>query len=149
MPNDSAFTLRPAMAEDARAITTLVRKAGINPTGLKWPRFVVAASVDGVIACGQIKPHADGSHELASIAVTPSWQGKGIARTIIEHLLAQHPGELHLMCRSPLGPFYEKFGFCTLTDEEMPPYFRRIKRLAKVAEFIAQGELMLIMKRPA
>ena len=150
MSNYPSFTLRPATAEDARAINTLVRKAGINPTGLKWPRFVVADSADGVVACGQIKPHADGSQELASIAVTLSWQGKGLARSIIEHLLARHSGELHLMCRAPLGPFYEKFGFRTLSEEEMPPYFHRIKRLTKLAEFVMQeGEILLIMHRPA
>ncbi len=149
----SPYLLRPALAEDDHAIRTLIREGGINPTGLKWPRFVVATSSDGiapsnVIACGQIKPHADGSQELASIAVTPSWQGQGLARAIIEHLLASHPEELHLMCRSSLGPFYEKFGFYALTDDEMPTYFRRIKRMTKIVAFVMTGgQHLLVMKR--
>jgi N-acetylglutamate synthase-like GNAT family acetyltransferase len=149
-----SFTLRPATSEDARAIQTLVWAAGINPTGLKWPRFVVATSSDGVadspkvIACGQVKPHADGSRELASIVVAPSWQGQGVARAIIEHLLDTYPGELHLMCRSPLGPFYEKFGFRVIEDDEMPTYFRRIKGLTKVAEFVmADGDRLFVMRK--
>lgn len=155
-----SFTLRPATEEDARAIHALVWSSGINPTGLKWPRFIVAVpnavaapnasgpSNGAIIGCGQIKPHADGSQELASIAVTPTWQGKGVARAIIEHLLAQHMGDLYLMCRSSVGPLYEKFGFRTLSDEELPPYFRRIKKLTKIAEFVMQDrEFLLIMHR--
>jgi amino-acid N-acetyltransferase len=149
------YSLRPATASDARAIHTLVKQAGINPTGLKWPRFVVAtptlfAYQDEIIACGQIKPHADGSYELASIVVSPPWQGKGIARAIIEHHLAAHPGEIYLMCRSSLGSFYEKFGFQTIYEDEMPPYFRRIKRLTKIVEVVmSDGEFLLVMRRRA
>ncbi|HNB54231.1 MAG TPA: hypothetical protein PK530_19945, partial [Anaerolineales bacterium] len=78
------------------------------------------------------------------------WQGKGVARAIIEHLLGQHAGALYLMCRSPLGPFYEKFGFRTVDDNQLPPYFRRIKSLTKIAEFVMQdGELLLVMHRPS
>jgi N-acetylglutamate synthase-like GNAT family acetyltransferase len=108
---------------------------GINPSGLKWPRFVVATTPAGdVVGCGQIKSHADGSMELASIVVTPPWQGQGIARSIIEYLLETHHGDLHLMCQSSLGKLYEKFGFQAISEEEMPPYFRRIKHLAKNSE---------------
>jgi len=141
------FNLRPAVEADTSAIRTLVWRAGINPTGLKWPRFIVATNPDGeLIACGQVKPHSDGSKELASIAVTPTWQGKGIARAVIEHLLATHPGELHLMCLSSQVPLYEKFGFRAITEDEMPPYFRRIKRLTKIAEFVmSEGECLLVM----
>jgi N-acetylglutamate synthase-like GNAT family acetyltransferase len=144
------FTLRPATAADARPIRDLIWQAGINPTGLKWPRFVLAVLPnDEIIGCAQIKPHADGSREFASLAVVPAWQGKGVARVLIEHLLAHHPGALHLMCRATLGPFYEKFGFRPLAEEDMPPYFRRIKRLTKVAEFLMhEGETLLVMHRP-
>ena len=94
------FNLRPAVEADASAIRTLVWRAGINPTGLKWPRFIVAT----------------------------------------------HPGELHLMCLSSQVPLYEKFGFRAITEDEMPPYFRRIKRLTKIAEFVmSEGECLLVM----
>ena len=105
------YKLRPAEAKDANAIRVLIIKSRINPTGLDWQRFVLAVTdEDEIIGCGQIKPHRDGSLELASIAVAPAWRGKGLARTIIEHLLAAHQGVLYLMCQSSLGPLYEKFG---------------------------------------
>lgn len=143
------FTIRPATAGDGPDIRSLVRLARINPIGLDWVRFVVAGTPEGeLIGCGQIKTHADGSRELASIAVFPRWRGRGAARAIIEHLLVISPGTLYLTCRSSLGPFYEKFGFRAIGEGEMPGYFRRIYRLIRVfgvLPFLHSG--LLVMKR--
>jgi hypothetical protein len=51
------------------------------------------------------------------------------------------------MCRSDLGPFYEKFGFRRLEVNEMPPYFRRLKRLTALFEKLAGREMLLVMLR--
>jgi amino-acid N-acetyltransferase len=143
------YNIRPAEGRDANAIRALVIKSHINPTGLDWKRFIVAiANQDEIIGCGQIKPHRDGSLELASIAVTHAWRGKGAARAIIEHLLAAHQGVLYLMCQSSLGPLYEKFGFEVILEEQMPKYFRRVSKLAGMAELMRkQGETLLVMQR--
>jgi N-acetylglutamate synthase-like GNAT family acetyltransferase len=127
------FTLRPATAEDDAAIRWLVRTGQVNPMGLDWRRFVVAVNAEGqVVGCGQVKLHGDGSRELASLAVHPDWRLRGVARAIIEHFIAAFPGELYLMCRAEICPIYEKFGFRNLQDQEMPRYFRRILRLARL-----------------
>ena len=143
------FTLRPATKEDLPIIKHLVRIGEINPTGLRWQRFVVAETDQGqVIACGQVKPHGDGSEELASIVVDPEWRGQGVARAIIEHFLAINKGDLYLMCRASLGPMYEKFGFVPLSQEEMPRYFKRIMRMLGLLDRVmSDGERVLIMKR--
>ena len=143
-------SLRPATAADAAAIRSLVLTARINPTGLEWPRFVVALSPEGVvIGCGQIKPHRDGSRELASIVVTPAWRGNGVARAIIEHLVANPPGPLYLTCRAHLRTLYEKFGFQVADETQMTPYFRRLSRLARLlVGFIgSENERLLVMLR--
>lgn len=143
------FSVRSATAVDHLDIRSLVRLVRINPIGLDWKRFVVAFSPEGeLIGCGQIKPHGDGSQELASIAVSPGWRGRGAARAIIEHLIATKPGTLYLTCRNDLGPFYEKFGFRIIVGGEMPRYFRRIYRLIRVfgvLPFLHAG--LLVMKR--
>ena len=143
------FTVRPATAEDDPAIRRLVQIGRVNPTGLDWRRFSVAVTPHGlVIGCGQIKPHGDGSRELASIVVDPEWRGQGVARAIIERLLGEHPGDLHLMCRSALGEFYEKFGFRSLSLGEMPKYFRRISRVAGLLHALqGEGDSLLVMRR--
>lgn len=140
--------IRAAREAEAAQIRSLIHRVGINPTGLDWKRFVVAVDErDEMIGCGQIKPHGQDVLELASIAVYPEHQGKGIARTIIEHLLKDSPRPLYLMCESALGPLYEKFGFRELPYAEMPRYFQRISRLAGVVATLARREeRLLVMK---
>jgi N-acetylglutamate synthase-like GNAT family acetyltransferase len=126
--------LRPARPTDLPAIRRLVRQGRINPFGLHWARFwVVANSEDRVIACGQIKIHPAGTRELASIVVDPAERGRGLARILIEHLLAEtrteYRGTIYLTCRSSLGEMYEKFGFQRIKPSEMPPYLRLLSCL--------------------
>ena len=111
------FTLRPATQADFPAIRRLIHEVGINPMALDWRRFTIAVDAnDRLVGCGQVKPHKDGSRELASIAVLPEWRKQGVARAIILHLLETQPRPLYLTCRGRLGPFYEKFGFQDVTD---------------------------------
>lgn len=146
---EKIFQVRPAVEADGETIEKLVREGKINPTGLDWRRFVVAVTPnEEVIGCGQIKPHRDGSFELASLAVTDRWRRQGVAHVIIEELLVGHDGPLYLMCRSGLGKMYEKYSFQALDEEQMPRYFRRVRKLASIAENLQQqGETLLVMGR--
>lgn len=142
--------LRPATEADAPGIRALVHQAQINPLGLDWPRFIVAVNPEGeLVGCGQVKTHRDGSRELASIVVAPAYRNQGVARTIIEHLTARHPGTLYLTCRQSLGLFYEKFGYQIIQQDEMPVYFRRISHLFRLMSKtrIVGGESLLVMRR--
>lgn len=145
----AGFHTQPATLEHSSQIRDLIRASGINPTDLDWQRFLVALAPDGeFIGCGQIKPHADGTLEMASIAVAPAWRGRGVARAIIEALLASQSGDLYLMCQSSLGPLYEKFGFLAIAESEMPTYFRRVSKLAGVvANLRLVNETLLVMRR--
>jgi len=133
------FNLRPACAEDFPAIRALIKAVQINPMGLEWQRFVVVCPPGSgeIIGCGQLKPHRDGTWELASVAVVPDWRGRGVARAIIEHLVQryaaehQNPSLLYLTCRASLEPLYQKFDFQTVIEADMPRYFRRISRMAR------------------
>jgi N-acetylglutamate synthase-like GNAT family acetyltransferase len=100
-----------------------------------------------MLGCGQLKPHGQGVVEMASLAVVPEYQGRGIGGAIITYLLKLGPRPLYLMCRSGLGPLYEKYGFQKLTPGEMPRYFRRMTQLAGLASTLARREeTLLIMK---
>ena len=142
------FTLRPARETESRAIKDLIYHVGINPMGVDWKRFVVAVNAqDQVIGIGQLKPHGKDILELASIAVYPEYQGQGIARAIIEHLLKDSPRPLYLMCESKNSALYEKFGFHEISYKEMPRYFQRISKLDGLASTLARHEQrLLIMK---
>ncbi len=142
------FSLRLAIQSDQRRIRGLVRQVHINPMGLDWRRFVVAVTSSGeLIGCGQVKTHGDGTRELASIAVAPDYRHEGVATAIIDHLINISPKPLYLTCRASLEPFYQQFGFQSVLDEEMGPYFRKINRLAKILVKITRNhEALLVMQ---
>jgi N-acetylglutamate synthase-like GNAT family acetyltransferase len=143
-------TIRPATAGDQAAIVAIVRAAQINPMDLKWPNFAVAVDEDtgAVVATGQIKKHGDGSHELASIATLPEYQRRGIAHQLIAYLMGRHPAVLYLTCLNTMASFYTQFGFLTIEQAEMTPYFRRLKRMMATFGFLAgTGRKLVVMKR--
>lgn len=143
------YKLRLARERDSSAIHQLIVEGKINPSRLDWKRFVVAENGKGVvIGCGQIKLHKDGSQELASVAVTVDSRRQGVGQTIINYLLANHQGDLYLMCASRLGPYYKKFNFYEVEEGEMPRYFRRISKVAGIIEpLLKKGLRLLVMKR--
>lgn len=140
--------LRPATEEDFPEIKALIRRVRINPLGLDWTRFTVAVDGSGkMIACAQLKSVPGGFTELASLAVRPAYRRKGIARALIEHLLAQSPLPVYLTCRSGLGTMYEKFGFRALEADEIPGYYQRLQRLAGIfMNITGKNEHLLVMK---
>jgi N-acetylglutamate synthase-like GNAT family acetyltransferase len=141
------FIIRPAVREDSLAIRSLIKDVRINPMNLDWRRFiVVVTSQNELIGCGQVKPHADGSKELASIAVKESERGNHIADDIINNLLTREADRpLYLMCRARLELFYGRFGFHVIGSDLMPGYFRRISQIAKLMNLQATSANQLIV----
>ncbi len=149
------ISLRPATEADFATIKALIHHARINPTGLEWHRFTVATSRlamsederSEVIGCIQLKTLPGKQVELASLVVRNDFRGQGIARKLIEHILADSPRPLYLTCRSGLGNFYRKFGFDALSEKELPRYYRRLKRLVEIyTKITRRNETLLVMK---
>lgn len=140
------MNIRPATQLDQPTITRIIHDAGINPMSLDWRRFLVAEDGGAIIGIGQVKPHGDGSRELASIAVIPSRHGQGIARAIIDELLSRESGAVYLTCRDKLESFYARFGFRKIAHNEMPPDLRRLMRLAGIFGAL-RGVKIIVMKR--
>ena len=136
--------IRPATAADQNVIRTIILRACLNPGGLDWRRFLIVEDKGQVIGIGQIKPHRDGSRELASLAVVPAAQGRGVGSLLVTTLLAGESGPVYLMCRAELAHYYARFGFAALTPVAMPPYFRRIARLMNL---FASEPRLAIMRR--
>jgi N-acetylglutamate synthase-like GNAT family acetyltransferase len=144
MRQNSGYILRRAVEKDSSHIRKLVREVGINPTSLDWHRFWLAVDEkDRLLGCGQVKPHADGSRELASIAVVPDRQKQGIATAIINQLLLENPPPLFLTCRPQLRPFYSQYNFTEASLDEMPAYFRHLKQLTRIIEFFKRGRQVI------
>jgi N-acetylglutamate synthase-like GNAT family acetyltransferase len=125
------FAIRRATAADQEFITALVRDSGINPFDLRWQRFLAADEGGRVIGVAQIKPHGDGSRELASLAVVPERRDQGVGSALVRALLATETGPVYLTCADRLEGYYARFGFRCLEPAEMPPYFRRLSLLTR------------------
>ncbi|MFZ8842750.1 GNAT family N-acetyltransferase [Thermoflexus sp.] len=125
------WILRPARPGDGPIIRRMIREARLNPFGLHIPRFWVAEVQGRVVGAVQIRPHRDGSRELASLVVDPAWRGRGIGSALVRAQLARVREPLVLICRPELEPFYARFGFRRLRPEEMPPFFRWTERIAR------------------
>ena len=137
--------IRPASADDQFVITMIVRAARINPSDLDWQRFLLAQWGQDIVGVGQVKPHEDGSREVASIAVVPEWQGHGVGSALIRALLSRETGPLHLMCDADREHYYERFGFRRLERAAMPPYFRRFALLAAVIGLLSFNRMRVIV----
>src|SRR5258708_27326762 len=128
----ASITLRRASEADQDRIKEIIHEVGINPNGLAWNRFLLA-EVDGtVVGTGQIKPHGDGSRELASIAVLPAYEHRGIGSQIIRTLLERESDTLYLMCQRRNEAFYQRFGFGAIAEDQMPRALRRIYYIVQV-----------------
>ncbi len=148
----SSYHIRAATEADQEAIKAIVHAAHINPMDLNWSRFLVAEEDDQIVGVGQVKPHGDGSREVASIATIPERQGQGIATAIIRALLERESGALYLMCQQQMAGFYERFGFRRAEQSELPTYFRRMMRVASIpgtiaSVFAGQGIRLIVMIR--
>lgn len=146
------ITIRNARKEDDSVIRGLIYKARLNPMGIHWRRFRVAVNEeDQVLGCGQVKPHNDGTRELASIVVREGYRRQGIGRAVIQRLLEENTGVLYLTTRGETGPYYEPFGFYRVEPGDLPPYFRRIWTIFSVARrlFRLKEELLVMRRDPS
>jgi N-acetylglutamate synthase-like GNAT family acetyltransferase len=145
----SAYTIRPARKQEAWAIRVLIWRVHINPFGLAWQRFLVAVDPAGrVIACGQIKPHAGGIRELASLAVAPSHQAQGIGKALVAGLLRNQQPPLFLMTHKRRESYYRQFGFYSIPEDQMPDDFRRLWRaLYRIGKLLRSREPSLRIMR--
>jgi amino-acid N-acetyltransferase len=145
------YTLKSAQAGHEDAIRNLVHQARLNPMGLNWRRFLVAVDDQNgeVIGCGQVKPHRDGSQELASIVVARGWRGRGVGSALIRRLMESHRDPVYLTCRAGLQSFYQRFGFKVVRQaRRMPRYFRWVSRLFRWLDWFGLVEEgLLVMKR--
>ncbi len=140
--------IRTAQAVDQPTITRLIHLVGINPMNLEWQRFVIAEDEGEVVGVGQIKPHDDGSRELASIAVIPERQGQGIGSHIIRTLLARESDQVYLMCGDGLETYYTRFGFRRIERANMSPYYKKASRAVNIfLKIIHSSRRVIVMKR--
>lgn len=117
------LAIRPAGPQDAHSIRRMVRAAQLDPTSLKWQRFLVAEDAGQIVSIGQVK-HYPGCYELGSLVTLKRYRGRGLARRIIVELEAQAPRPLYLLCQDRMAPFYEALGYQRIGFGQAPAFLR-------------------------
>jgi amino-acid N-acetyltransferase len=116
---------RPAQADDQTAISDFVRSEHLNPHGLHWQRFTLALDNEGrLVGCVQVRHHRDGSRELGSFAVRPSWRSRGIGTQLVQRALLRDPGPVHLVTRRELAGYFSRWGFAPVAPAQAPGILR-------------------------
>ena len=100
-------------ADDRRTLEDPEREV-IRPGGA----IVLAVAEGEAVGTGALVAEGNGVYELAKMAVTPKWQGRGIGRLVAERLLriakARGARKVELVSQSGLAPalkLYESLGF--------------------------------------
>jgi GNAT superfamily N-acetyltransferase len=96
-------------------------------SGRDWWNCLVAVSDEGkVIGCVLIRSHRGGWYEVTSVTVDREWRRRGVATTLLSHILQESPRPLWGTCPEVLIPFYHRFGAVAVDQADlMPPFIRR------------------------
>ena len=138
--------LRRASAGDIWPIRKLVLSARLDPTQLRWSQFWVIECEGRVVACGQLRSFP-GAQELGSLVVTPAWRGRGLGRYLTKHLIQAATEPLYLECLgSRLAEFYTRFGFVSISWQELPPSLKWKFGVSQVASKVLPMISVTIMQ---
>ncbi|HEY6631218.1 MAG TPA: GNAT family N-acetyltransferase [Rhizobiaceae bacterium] len=134
-----AIGFRPATEQDEQAIRALVRGEYLNPTGIHWPNFVVAAMAGRIVGAVQISKHPDGSRELGSPVVAKDQRGHGIDSRMVERVLADEREPIWMITSDTLASTFARLGFEPIEPGAAPVKVRfnyRIGRLARIVSYL-------------
>jgi amino-acid N-acetyltransferase len=137
------IAIRPATEADSAGIRALVRSERVNPTGLDWRNFVVAADERGLVGAAQMRRHSDGSRELGSLVVGRQARGRGIAARLIDALLADERGRVLMITGEDFAAHYRRWGFRRIEPGAAPAAIRWNHRIGRMG-----GVVSLIKRRP-
>ena len=139
------FEIRPARAEEAVTIRSLIRAERLDPLNVHWENFLVAEASGRIIGIGQIKPYP-GARELGSLAVAADQRQTGVGGAIIKALIAREHGPLYLFCLAFRAPYYGKFGFRSVTAADLPPALKSKYVLGKLVTRLFRQRLIVMYR---
>jgi N-acetylglutamate synthase-like GNAT family acetyltransferase len=117
----STLHVRPAIPEDQPHIRALARGERLKPTGLDWPRFIVAEDAGRIVGAVQLRRHPDGSSELASLVVAPAFRRHGVAASLIDRRLADATGRVFVITGRRHAGYYRRWGFNAIGSMRATP----------------------------
>jgi N-acetylglutamate synthase-like GNAT family acetyltransferase len=107
--------VRKALPEDIPSAAGLVERLGLDYPGMESDALWIAEDGRGrIVGAVALKKHPD-CLELCALGVDPDFRGKGVARALVEALMAEAPGDVHLATVIP--GFFESCGFHIIKND--------------------------------
>ena len=129
--------VRRALESDQAEIIALVRSEQLNPNGLHWHRFVVAAGAQGLVGAAQLRANSDGSHELASLVVRAHARRHGLATRMIELLVQGRFSRVFAVTRRANVPRFARWGFVEIDARDAAREVRQRRIIGQMASIVS------------
>ncbi len=109
----SSLTIRPATVTELPWVNEQYQAINFLPSDLSTDYIAIAEWEGTSCGIGRLVRMEGGHEELGGMYVLGGFRQKGIARSIVSHLLAQRNQQARLWCIPfrHLSGFYESFGF--------------------------------------
>lgn len=117
--------VRKAGPGDAAAAVRFAVGLGLDYPGMEADALWVAEDAGRIVGVVALKEHPD-CLELCALGVDPAFRGAGAAKALVEALMAEAPGDVHLATVIP--GFFESCGFARTA--EVPGTFPAKRRTA-------------------
>ena len=111
---------------EASPAVELARSLDLDYPGMEADELWVAEDGGRVAGLVALKKHSD-CLELCALGVDPVFRGKGAAKALVEALVAEAPGDVHLATVIPA--YFEACGF-RIIEEAIPATFPAKRKTA-------------------
>jgi len=105
--------------EEAAPAIELARGLGLDYPGMETDGLWAAEEAGRVVGVVALRTHPD-CFELCALGVDPACRGKGVARALVEALMAEAPSDVHLATVIPA--VFASLGFEAIA-EDIPATF--------------------------
>ena len=109
---------RNARPDEIDTLSALSSAEGMDPVPSEEDILVATDEKDQVAGFIRLQQDIAGIWYVNPIVVAPDWRGYGVGRALIEEAY-RRVGELRLVARGDVIPFYEKLGFVELGWDEV------------------------------
>jgi len=120
------------------AVRALMHGERVNPTGLDWRNFVVAAAEGAVIGCVQLRPAGLGAVEVGSLVVRADRRGGRLGSRLFAAALSRVGARrAFILIAADREPGFARWGFRTVGLAAAPWPVRRNWLLGQAGSVIA------------
>jgi arsenate reductase (thioredoxin) len=119
-----SYRIRPATPSDLRDVETLLTASALPLAGVADALSTYAVAESGGLLVGVTGLEIRGDVALLrSAAVAPEWQGRGLGRALVEHVIADaRARHLRALCllTTTAEDYFPRFGFTRVSRDAVP-----------------------------